>query len=189
MENIVFCVCEKRLDCRKLGQGIADCQEVPGIGAAHNDPAVESFKIIDSGEEAAQVIPQPVVLKKHCHSLEAGAYPGYIPQGKKQPAFKETGSHGGGGIIQGVQQRPFPAAPDDCLHQLEVSPRGLVNNQDIFKVDGDEFFNVRTGCFLGFLHILQERPGGRDPLFHMITAEPSQVEGPEMFKQGFSGCF
>ncbi len=107
-----------------------------------------------------------------------------IAQGAADPASQQTRPHGGGGAVhdagQGVLIRAVAAEGRD---QLQVAPRGGVQDHRVVAALGAQAAQVGQGGALGVLDVLQQTARGTDGEAQVRATEAAQIAGAELIAQ------
>ena len=93
----------------QCGQGIAQSRQIPRARRAQGDPRENPLDIADALEHRVQVL-VVVVLDQPGDAVLACAQGLHLAQRTIEPARQQAAAHGGGGMVEYIQQGIVPAA-------------------------------------------------------------------------------
>ncbi len=119
---------------RQIGhllQRPAQHHQIARTGHAQARAADQPLDVAQLREDLAAGFAHRLLLHQALDGIVAAPDAGNVEQREEQPATQQPGAHGGGGDVQGVEQRALPLTLQHGLDELQVRARLLVDDQEL----------------------------------------------------------
>ncbi len=179
---------KQRFDGRQHHKGIAEGDQIPGIGRLVADLAQQTFQIIDRVQIFAQLVPVHISFAQHFHRVQPQVYLFFVDQRLFDIFAQQTAAHGGFRAVQYAQQRTLLLFLPQSLRQLQIPPGSAVKQHVLADQIRIQMRKMRQRRLLCLVQIFKQRPGGDHAGRKILDPQPGKGTDTKMLHQVFAAA-
>ncbi len=178
---------EAAVDLRQPGQRLAQADQVPRVGDAEADPAVQALQVLDFLQGVPEGGPFDLVRRQFVDRVQPSLNPGGLQERVLHPPPEKPGPHGRLGEIQNPEEAVLLRPIHPGLDDLEV-PQGRVVEDHVilYLVPGDPV-EMPGELFLRLLKVAEQGPGSTERLAAPVRDHLLDSLRPELLLEHGTG--